>query len=416
MRKKLCFSLSFQFISIAFATRILAGILLTLIYTYYYPDRKLADTFRYFDDSYHLHQLLFENPKQYFLILSGLDAEFEVMTPNASDMNNWFPALRTSLYNDNRTVIRINAILRWFSFGSYYFHLTLFAFAGFVGQLYLFKAFEKYFITKKTAFAIILLFIPSVIFWSSGILKEGPLFLVFGYLIYTLEIISREGLSVKKTILIAFLFLILFHLKFYVALMLIPILTLFWAIKKWKNVSIYVIVLFNYFSFFAIALIWHFIRWKWSLFTVFKWKKLDFEGLGKVMNAKSAINSSLPLEDNPLSFLLNMPIGLFNSIFRPYIWESYSPLILLSALENLVLFVFICFCIYFRKREKPSVINICFITYAISLLTIIGMVTPIMGSLVRYKIPALPFLLLAFLMIVDTNKLNSKFPFLRPKI
>tara|TARA_Y100001933_G_scaffold249215_1_gene283986 strand:- start:599 stop:769 length:171 start_codon:yes stop_codon:yes gene_type:complete len=42
--------------------------------------------------------------------------------------------------------------------------------------------------------------------------------------------------------------------------------------------------------------------------------------------------------------------------------------------------------------------------YAIALLTIIGMVTPIMGSLVRYKIPAIPFLLMFFLLFMEKEK------------
>jgi drug/metabolite transporter (DMT)-like permease len=42
--------------------------------------------------------------------------------------------------------------------------------------------------------------------------------------------------------------------------------------------------------------------------------------------------------------------------------------------------------------------------YAFALLTIIGMVTPMMGSLVRYKIPAIPFLLMFFLLFMEKEK------------
>ena len=57
--------------------------------------------------------------------------------------------------------------------------------------------------------------------------------------------------------------------------------------------------------------------------------KKDFQGLAESMDAKSLINT-YNLEDNALSFLINIPQGLFNALFRPFIWESYSPFILIS--------------------------------------------------------------------------------------
>ena len=131
--------------------------------------------------------------------------------------------------------------------------------------------------------------------------------------------------------------------------------------------------------------------------------------LAETMDAKSYMNT-YALEDNPWSFLVNIPQGLFNSVFRPFIWEVYNPLILMSAIENLILIGFMAFCVYWRKTERVSNLALCALLYSTSLLAIVGMVTPIMGSLVRYKIPALPFLLLFFLMILDVNKLKQKFP------
>ena len=386
----------FYHLSSAFLLKIIAGLILTFIYTYYYPSRSLADTYRYFDDSYYLHQLLLENPKDYLLVFLGVKSEVRDTIPLLEQMNNWFPALRSPLYNDNRTVIRINAIMRWFSFGSYYVHLVLFALMGFVGQVYIYKTFEKYFLNKSNLFFAIVFLIPSVVFWTSGNLKEGPLFLAFGFLLFKLESILRIGWEKLDILIISLLFLFLFHMKFYVGLMLIPIFSLHFLFNKWDSIKRWKLIVLNYGVYFLIAIVWHFIRFKWSLFTVFKWKKKDFQGLATVMDAKSVI-PTYDLEDNPVSFLLNIPQGLFNTLFRPLLWEAYTPLIMLNAIENLLILSFMSLCIVFRKKAKVSNMTLYFITYSLSLITVVGMVTPILGSLVRYKIPALPFLLLFFL-------------------
>jgi len=405
---KLNLNLSFGFIGAAYSVRILFGIALTLIYTYYYPNRTLADTFRYFDDSVFLHLLLHENLSDYFHVMIGWKAEERTAIPLLEGMTNWYPALRSPLYNDNRTVIRINSILRWFSFGSYYVHMVLFSFAGFVGQMYFFKAFQKYFKGKETWLGAAVFLIPSLIFWTSGILKEGLLFLALGYLLYIVEKVSREGINVKSSVIILLLFFFLFHMKFYVGLMLLPIFSMYWMFIKWQYIARWKLILANYLSYFLAALVWHMIRFKWSLFTVFKWKKKDFEGLGESMDARSMIKT-YDLEDNPLSFLLNIPQGLFNSLFRPFVWEAYSPLIVIPALENIFLLVFMAFCFSFRSKVRASDIGLCFLMYALTLLIVVGMVTPIMGSLVRYKIPALPFLMMFFIGIVDVEKVKGLF-------
>ena len=43
--------------------------------------------------------------------------------------------------------------------------------------------------------------------------------------------------------------------------------------------------------------------------------------------------------------------------------------------------------------------------FVILLFTLIGLTTPILGAAVRYKIPAIPFLVIAFLFILDKQKL-----------
>ena len=394
--------LSRKFLLSAFITKILAGCLLTFVYTYYYEVRLEADTFRYFDDSYHLHRAAFEDPKAYFRMLFGIDDGKDLM-PYLDSMNNWFPAERTTFYNDNRTVIRINAFIRWFSFGNYYVHLLVFSFLAFYGLTFIYKAFHRYFPGKKTWLGLILFFTPSIVFWSSGILKEGPLLFIFGITLNVLNKVFTKRAYWQHYILLVFCFLFLFHLKFYVGILLIPAATGYLWIVHPKGPHPIIKTVVNFASYYGVAVLWHIYNWNWSLFTVLKWKRQDFLGLAQSMNAKSVIRTG-HLEDTPISFLKNFSQGFLNAIVRPLPWEIYSIALLPNILENCLIILFILICIFFGKRSNFQSIGYFFFMYAFALLTIVGMVTPIMGSLVRYKIPAIPFLLMFFLLFLKKEK------------
>ncbi len=394
--------LSRRFLVTAFVVKVFAGVILTIVYTFHYEIRSEADTFRYFDDSLQLHKAAFENPKAYFKMLFGIGNENDLM-PYLDSMNNWFPAERTTFYNDNRTVIRINAFIRWFSFGSYYVHLLIFSFSAFYGLTFLYKAFHRYFPGKKIWLGLILFFTPSIVFWSSGILKEGPLLLIFGITLNVLNKIFTKRAYWQHFVLLIFCFFFLFHLKFYVGLLLIPATTGYLWIINPKGPHPILKSILNFIGYYGFAVFWHVYSWKWSLFTVLKWKRQDFLGLAKSMNAKSVIETG-NLEDNPISFLQHFPTGLINAITRPLPWDIYSIVLLPNVIENFLILLFISTCIFLGKRKNFQSIGYFFLMYAIALLTIIGMVTPIMGSLVRYKIPAIPFLLMFFLLFMEKEK------------
>ena len=42
-----------------------------------------------------------------------------------------------------------------------------------------------------------------------------------------------------------------------------------------------------------------------------------------------------------------------------------------------------------------------------------GLITPVMGAMVRYKVPALPFLMIMLIMLIDKEKMIKKIPYLK---
>jgi len=93
------------------------------------------------------------------------------------------------------------------------------------------------------------------------------------------------------------------------------------------------------------------------------------------------------------------------SLFRPYIWEVKNLLMLLSALES---FFFLLFCLYILFKVNIRIvecflnpdITFCFL-FSICFAFAVGVSTYNFGTLVRYKIPLLPFFAVCLILILN---------------
>ena len=125
-----------------FGLKLVAGIVLIVIYTKIYPDRLTADIFKFYDDSELIYKQLFnQNPVVYLKMIFGFE--------NASEVNSiieqtsyWNKPFETLWFNDNRTIIRLNMLIRIFSGGYYGIHTIMFNFCSFIGIMFLFKTFK----------------------------------------------------------------------------------------------------------------------------------------------------------------------------------------------------------------------------------------------------------------------------------
>jgi hypothetical protein len=104
--------------------------------------------------------------------------------------------------------------------------------------------------------------------------------------------------------------------------------------------------------------------------------------------------------------LRKAPLAVITTMFRPFLWEVRNPVMLLAALENLVFIVLFGRGIFrlfgSGSNESEKLLILCF-SFSILFSLAIGITTYNFGSLVRYKIPMLPFLA-AGLVILNFKK------------
>lgn len=402
-------------LSLLFILKVLAGLALWAIYTFYYTDRATADIYKYFDDSLIIYNSLFTQPEDYFRILFGIGNNTPHFDQYYNAMHFWARASDSGLYNDSHTIIRFNALCRLFSFGCYNVHTVIICFLSLTGLTAIYKTFVPHLKDKKKELMAILFLLPSVLFWGSGVLKEGLIFFAIGMLIYHANMLF----NLKSLLIVVAATLLLAFSKFYVWLSILPALLFMVWLNKTKGRQPFlkfIIVM----SIIAIAglNIDKFTEIQNPLVTLSQ-KQLEFNRLagGEMLDSElkpipvaGSVIAIPTLEPNFRSFLTNTPQALGNVLFRPLPWEMRSPLMLLAGFENILTLSVILLCIIFSKplRSWPwKYILFCF-SFVVLQFLIIGETTPIIGAIARYRCVSLPFLLIGFLFLLDKEKIVKK--------
>ncbi len=399
-------------LQLVFLLKIISGFLLSLIYTYYYKDRLYADCFKFYDDSKIIYDLFFTDKKTFFQFMIGLPHDNTVYMDYSNVMHNWWN--KYNLYNENRTIIRLNVLMRFISLGYYQVHNVFFCFLSFTGLVAIAKLFLKDLKEFKRLIFIFVFLFPSIIFWGSGVLKDGLILFCSGMTLYFIDKFCTEtNKKITDLILSVCFIVLLLFVKVHVFFIFLPCYIAYaLSIKNRKHVALkFTVVCILFFIFLlSVPLFSRNINFLQYLAV----KQSEFIKLAEEVKAGSAFYIH-PLQPTLWSLIKNSPLAFYNTMFRPSLLDSHSPFILLSALENVFI---ICFGILAlismsRKKIKSSPLFYFSLIYVIALFVLVGLITPVMGAIVRYKIQALPFLFFIFLALMNKEKLLKKFPFLK---
>ncbi len=395
-------------VSIIFVAKFIAGILVFVVYQYYYNARLNSDIFKYFDDGNIIYSALSQNPLDYLRMVTGIDAGSPHLVKYYDTCHFWFKEFNYNLVNDNRVVIRFNAIIRLISMGNMHIHTLFMSFLSFSGLWAIFKTFKAVCNIKNLYLILIVFFFPSVYFWTSGLLKEGILMFALGFLIYGVYLLCNQKISAKTIIIIVLSICMLLISKFYVLVAIFPALlfiTIKPMFKNGKSILIYIII---HIAFFTFAFIPNPFT-NSSFAQILANKQNDFI---KYTNSLSIVGSKIniePIKPTVTNILSNSPKAFITTLLRPHIFEPKNPMMLMAAFENLLILILLALAIIYFKLGALK--NIWFwggISFVIILFTLSGITTPILGALVRYKAPALPFLGFVLLLCTDISKIESK--------
>lgn len=389
----------------ALTVRLAGALLLGIIYQFYYSG---GDTF-----NYHTHgsriiwEAFLNNPSDGFaLLFSSVGDQNHIAYRYSSQILFWGDP-------SSYFIVRLAAIFDLITFSTYSATASLFAVISFIGMWLFFNVFVRNFPHLQRWIAFAILFIPSVIFWGSGILKDSIVLAFIGILTYAVKklFIDRQVRIVNVMLLLVSV-IVIFEVKIYVLLCFLPAMLLWiYASAFYKIRSVVLKGLLIPFVFALIVVSGYFAVLKigeddkrYSIENLSKTARITAYDIGFYTGKNAGSGYSLgELDDSFTGMAALAPAAINVSLFRPYLWEVRNPLMLMSALESfvlLVLTVYILFkkrMLFFRAFGDPNILfcMVLSITFAFA----VGISTFNFGTLARYKIPLLPFYSLALILI-----------------
>jgi hypothetical protein len=393
-------------LAILFSLKLIGGLSLYLIYTYYY-DSETSDIHKYYRGGCVLHSATKQSYADYFRLVSGVQGKNENLQKYYDQTEHWTRPYSYGLFNDSRTVMRFNALLCLVSKGNIYIHLIVMAFMSFLGAFALFKAIEKLTGLNKYLNLIASFLIPSCLFWTSGLLKEGLVMFALGFAIYYMVKIYFKFKISDFLLFLLFLFLIGIS-KIYVLPALLPMIILFFVGKKFKDKGKILSLIFISLICF-LAVVFSDKVFSYDVLSAVAGKQNDFISSSQLGEGVGSNFELTRLEPNLKSFMKIIPEGLANSFFRPFFNEINSVFLLLAFLEVLFLvFTFIISIVFFKKPEANKLLFVLFsLGFVIYLFVLIGVITPNSGAIVRYRSIGLPFLYAMLFCFWDLKRIKK---------
>ncbi len=379
--------------------KLLAGTILGILYLYYYPYQ--GDTWVLFDESALLGKLAFRDPSAYLRTLLLQDvahAQHYVVLTLAEQPRAFFMA-------------KLLSVINLFTFNNYWitgWYCSLFAFWGlwrFANALVIRLA------AHPMVAAIACLLLPSVVFWSSGVLKETIAVGCIGYLLSLLLSYPLKSRQIWHSAGCVASLWILWQIKFYYLGTLLPVCAAWIASNAISRLLPHSpLSSLRWIHLLLCAGMFHLLPIAYELLT----SQSFLASL--IANHDATVRVSQPgsfvvfssLQPTLLRFLQYFPLALWSGWFAPLPWQAQNALALAAGLENLFLLVCFLACIsaFLRKSvgfglQKDTIFKTMFRQsmwlYCISLSVILAIASPNYGALVRYKVGFLP--VLAFLLL-----------------
>lgn len=378
--------------------KLIGGILFCLIYALYY---KGGDTVNYYKGVNAMLDVFKNNPLDYFRILFS---EHDAFSFNKFAANNNFPPFYMLKDARTYTVIKISSLFAIPGLGGFLSTTILLSFFIYkwIWKLYTFM------ITRyphaQLAINFSVLYLPSTVFWGSGMMKDTFAFGATCFAVYGLhEFFITKRRKLKDILQLSFAFYLIITIKAYIMFALLPGLLIFANFERLKAVkSTFVKIIVLPFSIGLIFFIANTLFFDFDeLFGKYSADNLLEEAAVQNADLKRDVYGANSFDIGAFEPTLQGAISKFfpavnAAIFRPYIWEVGSPTMLFSGLENsLLILIAIWLTLTKPISTLKSIKNDPFLIFCLLFTLIlgfgVGLSTSNFGALVRYKIPFLPF-------------------------
>jgi hypothetical protein len=371
-----------KFYWFAFFFKWLAALSLGLVYMYYYPG---GDTWTYFEEAKKLSLLATSDFSQFWdLFLASNDTS----------------TVTHFLYVHDRSFlfVKIVSLLNLVSGNNYWVTASYFSLVSFFSSWFLFIQLRRFAPDSTRAAALAIFLFPSILFWSSGLLKETLAMAAVYYLTAVLiQLLCGAKVQLVQWALVFFSVWIGWSIKYY------------WLgifIAAWLScLFVFILTKNRKISQRKSGLGWLGLFLLLAAGASFAHPNFHLERVMEVIVSNhdlSVLQSKgndyihyYDLLPTVASMAVNSPWALFSALFRPMPFEATGLPSVLASLENLIIFALaVSYLASARKKSPPFVIPL--FVFSVVLCVFLALSTPNFGTLSRYRVGFLPFMIFVF--------------------
>jgi hypothetical protein len=369
-----------------FVFKLIMGICVGLIYTYYYT---VGDTFAYVHDGNIIASVAQQNIGDYVQYLI-----------NSSDL----PGL---LLSEPRALFfsKFVSVFSLLTNGNYWIICLYFSMFSFLGCWYFVQQIEKHLPDITLPAIISFLFFPSFVFWTSGVIKES---IAIGAIAFLAGIFIRlwfsSRINIAEWMMAIVAVWMAWNIKYYftavfcvVSATSIVFKLLAYRYVAEKPVTTQVVTWLILFC--VPLLVVSFLHPNFYPEKFFGVISDNYQEFQKLSDPGEAIQFKW-MEMADFKMLLNSPWALVSGLYRPFVWEARTVFQGLVASENLLLLILTVAAVFSLKRMSLSSTRLLLFTvvvYVSVLCIFLCLSTPNFGTLSRYRSGFLPFFLLLLL-------------------
>lgn len=351
-----------------------------------------GDSIRYMHDSLIVYNSLFEHPAHFVELL------FQTSVKNVPEhLQVYQHALFIEWHVPEYNMVRLLAILNVFSFGNAYGNIVILCLLIFSAQMFLFrKLINTLSLTQNSKLLLfaILFFLPSTIFWSSGLLKEGPVLAFLSVLCAcTIQMFQLRNKSeyFRYTICILITLFALFLIRDYVAILCLFNGAILLLIANARKTLRYALLLTTLLASAVLLLT--------NSFSNGFLNHLKTEQTYFLLSGTDPDYTFQTLDGTFRDLIGKIPYVINNVLFRPNILHSSTLFRIYQSIELLLSWSLILWLLLRnRKHIRLSPAGIAVMLLCIELLFLFGLMVTDADTLSRYRsVPVMGLLLLSFL-------------------
>jgi hypothetical protein len=400
LRSKLCSALSVNFICTIFIVKVLLGILYTFIHFKLYGGADISD---YYNDSIIIYNTLPENPLKFLFLTFGPNNLHHIphfISSEVDSMGYWGDS-------SSYSIVRFYAFSNLLSGGNIYTAAVFMAFITSTGLFLFYKASLNIVPHLSDSIVVKILFfgIPSVMFWSSGVHKEGLILFGLGVFFYCLsEIYSAKNIRFKDGFRLIFSLFIIWYVRDFVFYLLLPGMVAFMITILTGNKRIIAVYICVYLFFILSGMLYRFSlkTEKVNYLEAIKIKNEQFRDL-KGGNTFIEIPTVKP---DLIYVLKSVPKALSLSLAAPFYIENKKWFHFIFIIENFMFLMIIAALFYsvIKNGFTPNSFFIWQLIFAVSILILIGLVVSNIGAIIRYRSIFIPMIFIPLYAMINRAK------------